>query len=113
MNTLPIECFGLDTRSTPLSTPIGRGHHVVGHRGHKWLYLNEAYLAKRSNSIRTAQPNSLFESPIEHVLLIAGSLDGNGAVGNRMRRLAEEWNQECGTACLLSGDSRRRTLAND
>jgi pimeloyl-ACP methyl ester carboxylesterase len=28
------------------------------------------------------------------VLLIAGSLDGNGAVGNGMRRLAEEWNHK-------------------
>jgi pimeloyl-ACP methyl ester carboxylesterase len=38
------------------------------------------------------QSSSLYESPIEHVLLIAGSLDGNGAVGNGMRRLAEDWN---------------------
>lgn len=39
----------------------------------------------------------LFESPIEYVLLVAGSLDGNGAVGNGMRNLAKAWNAERAT----------------
>jgi len=43
---------------------------------------------------RTAHPRLLFESPIEHVLLVAGSLDGNGAVGNGMRNLTKAWNAE-------------------
>ncbi|RDB19303.1 3-oxoadipate enol-lactonase 2 [Hypsizygus marmoreus] len=34
----------------------------------------------------------LFTSPIERVLLVAGSLDGGGKVGNGLNRLREEWN---------------------
>jgi pimeloyl-ACP methyl ester carboxylesterase len=41
---------------------------------------------------RTAFPRLLFESPIEHILLVAGSLDGKGAIGNGMRNLAKAWN---------------------
>lgn len=45
----------------------------------------------------TAYSKLLFESHIEQVLLVAGSLDGNGAVGNGMKRLAETWNDKRAT----------------
>ncbi|KAF8061840.1 beta-ketoadipate enol-lactone hydrolase [Lyophyllum atratum] len=34
----------------------------------------------------------LVKSPIERVLLVAGSLDGGGNIGNTLRRLKDEWN---------------------
>ncbi|KAF9463429.1 Alpha/Beta hydrolase protein [Collybia nuda] len=38
--------------------------------------------------------NSLFLSPVGRVLLVAGSLDGNGKVGSGLKHLSEEWNAE-------------------
>ncbi|KAG6899908.1 hypothetical protein C0993_005487 [Termitomyces sp. T159_Od127] len=35
---------------------------------------------------------TLFASPIERVLLLAGSLDGGGNIGKGLQRLREEWN---------------------
>jgi pimeloyl-ACP methyl ester carboxylesterase len=34
---------------------------------------------------------ALFSTPVENVLLVAGSLDGNGKVGSGLKRLSEEW----------------------
>ena len=45
---------------------------------------------------RTTPPKSLFESHVEHVLLVVGSLDGNGVVASGMKRLAEAWNAKRG-----------------
>ncbi|KAG6834797.1 hypothetical protein H0H93_007322 [Arthromyces matolae] len=35
---------------------------------------------------------TLFSSPIERVLLVAGSLDGGGNIGKGLQRLRDEWN---------------------
>lgn len=52
-------------------------------------------LAPRVNTfdfIADEHSNQLFTSPVEQVLLLAGSLDGGGKVGSGLKRLAEEWN---------------------
>ncbi|KAJ2920561.1 hypothetical protein H1R20_g16534, partial [Candolleomyces eurysporus] len=36
-------------------------------------------------------PHPLYESQVEHVLLLAGSLDGGGKVGQGLKKLKEEW----------------------
>ncbi|XP_006456043.1 hypothetical protein AGABI2DRAFT_210750 [Agaricus bisporus var. bisporus H97] len=36
----------------------------------------------------------LFDRPIKHILLLAGSLDGNGKVGSSMKKLSEDWNEK-------------------
>ena len=53
-------------------------------------YSNSFYC--RFTESRTTYPKPLFESRIENVLLVAGSLDGDGAVASGMKRLAEAWN---------------------
>lgn len=38
------------------------------------------------------ESKQLFTSPIERVLLVAGSLDGGGKVGSGLQHLKEDWN---------------------
>ncbi|KAG6827799.1 hypothetical protein H0H92_010434 [Tricholoma furcatifolium] len=56
-------------------------------------FLTDSILMS-SSSLPAADEKSqeLFKSPVEHVLLIAGSLDGGGNIGKGLQRLRDEWN---------------------